>query len=505
MGDDDMAADLGSLLEVNNLDYRLAPALSVGVSRRLRYYRAHNLEYKMGDQISVTLSTGAAYVDLQSSYLQFDICLPVQNGDFHPDRVQMPAGVGYDSIINRYNLIHSSGVELDRVAGGCGSYQKVVNTHNHSAEWRAVHGESMMLRDGRGVVDGTKAGQVLSNLQGVGFETYPNVKAPKNPAWALSDDTFFANSPGAYKGEGIRVRIPLACVAGFFNHDMLLPPFLAAGLRMELFTHTQEEFFKIVTDTALAGDLSGWGENKCVIKNVTVGLETFQLTDSISRKLAQISASSGLEWNWTAVHTATTSGSANTFSYQVARALSRANNIMTVVRNDAHVNGPDKQFMDSFSSGVQYSKAIVAGSQAVVPIAGVRSGNDCTPLHYQIQLGAQYIPAAPIDSTEEALASVLKTFGAYRRTDETVGQLQPLITGYAGLDLAKPGSAASNLLSVPLESSGTLAQSGAAISAQRTAVINIKLPASNEKRHFDFFVEYSKLATCFMDTVVVRV
>ena len=59
---------------------------------------------------------------------------------------------------------------------------------------------------------------------------------------------------------------------------------------------------------------------------------------------------------------------------------------------------------------------------------------------------------------------------------------------------------------VPLESSSTLQQSGAAISAQRTAVVNMTWAKSDDTddRKIDAFVPYSKLATLFLDSVVVR-
>ena len=112
---------------------------------------------------------------------------------------------------------------------------------------------------------------------------------------------------------------------------------------------------------------------------------------------------------------------------------------------------------------------------------------------------------------KEFIHSAFKTFSQFRRSDENGGPDDTQFSGYrvtrnaADADLGQLGVAIS---CVPLESSSTLQQSGAAISAQRTAVVNMAWSGGEgaliKDRKVDAFVVYSKLATLFLDSVVVR-
>lgn len=64
---------VNSLLLVNQLDYRLAPSLSVATSRSHASYQSNQQNYSSGQILSVTMSSGEQYVNFRESYLSFNV------------------------------------------------------------------------------------------------------------------------------------------------------------------------------------------------------------------------------------------------------------------------------------------------------------------------------------------------------------------------------------------------------------------------------------------------
>jgi len=100
-------SELGSLLQINQLDYRLAPSLSVATSRSLKSYASPRQTHVLGeDQIDLVFSSGASYVDLQASYIAFDVVIA---GEPLNTDIKMPAHCSWIQLISGYRVIHSSG------------------------------------------------------------------------------------------------------------------------------------------------------------------------------------------------------------------------------------------------------------------------------------------------------------------------------------------------------------------------------------------------------------
>ena len=233
--------------------------------------------------------------------------------------------------------------------------------------------------------------------------------------------------------------------------------------------------------------------------------------------LFRSSSDTGLEWAWDAVHHSPTTTNLGNFSIQVNRALSRANAVIVKTR-------PLTAVSTSLLGQIQNSYASEPWLDPVLSNTSLlNQGIDGRVTSFQVQLGAQYIPAAAIQHPTQFLHSALKTFAQFRRNDEVGGVPLSLFTGVslsrapfpvppAAIDDTKqdetlPGLA---IAAVPLESSSTLQQSGAAISAQRTAVVNVTYAHGRAStpdsplRKIDLFIPYTKLATLFLDSVVVR-
>lgn len=558
---DPIAPDVASLMEANSLDYRIPPALSIATSRAMKSYPALNQSYEMGQTIVLVVSSGASYIDLQNSYLAFTV--KFNKGAGAPDitGVRMPAKTGYNMMFQRGVGVHSSGVEVERVNDALGEWAQIETYYNTSKEKRAIQGSlynfndssypGSVLRnttdafeeamrgywsnsvhynrpdaaDGKYTVDEFQGnfdqqGDYLDGTPSTwaGWQQKYNFHARTtlsqisqntiltNPALAINNITAFKEDDDL-SGQTVRVVIPLPELLPLFKNTLLAPSYLMAGLRIELTTYTKEHFFQCVQTTPgpAAPAEYKWNTGDTVtIEDIAINLESFSLSESIVRKLAQVSAGTGLEWNWTAVHQAASNTTLSSTAVQVNRALSRADCVIIKTRTNPNINN---QLENSFASDPWNYRGT-----ATVP----NVQHDGTMKTFQVQLGSLYIPAKPIERSVEYLHSALKTFAQFRRNDEVGGvPLWEFIGTQIGI--VSGGDTASTygnitgpalaISAVPLESSSTLQQSGLAISAQRTAVINLEWytgRSDSYPRRIDLFIPYTKLLTLMLDSVNVR-
>jgi hypothetical protein len=513
---EEMKSDMSALLEVNGLDYRLPPSLSVATSRAMKTYRAQENSYLMGKQrIHMTLSTGAAYVDLLNSYLRFDLVFPATV----PSDVRLPPHTSLANMFSQIIVTHSSGVEIERIRENLGEWIQIEEYYCKSKDRRRVEGSLYKLNDtaysshifnglsrqtaaAYGIVSGVSAatppvvtGTPVEIQRGV-----PNNIGATNP---------FSSVNSEVGGFTVRCAIPLKMLCGVFKNPNLAPSFLVAGLQIELDTYSPDRFF--ISGDYSTGAPSGTPENDSfgaedvVLRDVELEVECFQLTDSISRKLSQISAASGLEWNFTGLHTHSVQVQGSDLTMQVTRAMSRADSIIVKTRSVSDLN---VLWRDSFGSQPWVRGAKEGGGNTTDTENTGNLDLSGNMVAAQVQLGSQYIPSRALKYTEEFIHSALKTFSLFRRHDEPVGVDE---AEYSGFRVTKnAGSAADKwlyglgILAIPLESSSTLGQSGAAISAQRTANVNMTWLSSVPNRQVDLFVPHTKLATLFLDSVVVR-
>ena len=201
-------------------------------------------------------------------------------------------------------------MELDRQKESVGEYEQIKNYYEKDAHWRkTVAGALWGHRD----VDDTKrrtftpAGNLsklsITNNGGTSVAVVDAVNRHLNVDslagveidGSLTQTTTTLNDivPDQYANQypatlpantPIRVVIPFACIAPMFANSNLCPSYLCAGLRIELYTNLASKFFV----AAGAPTNSSW-----TIQNVRANMESFTLADAITRKLAQISASSG--------------------------------------------------------------------------------------------------------------------------------------------------------------------------------------------------------------------
>lgn len=510
-------ADISSLLEVNRLDYRLPPSLSIATSRAMKIYRAHQSSYPTGQQLQFTLSSGSTYVDFLNSFLKFKVKMPnVSLANANP---KFSPHAGWAQMIEQIRIVHSSGVEIDRMKSSVGEWMQLNSYYNKSEATRRTQGSLYSLNDTsrpsplvhtNELVERAKAG--LNRK----LTAAPALGELVGDALEAKDGEAFSQAVNVQNKE-FDVAIPLGELLGFFNVDLLAPSFLAAGLQIHIDMYPPQHFFVCGTDEAGVSQAptatNVWPADAVLtINQPEFHLETFTLTDSILRKLSQISASSGLEWYFDAVHQMDASTSESDYSMQITRALSRANNVIVKSRTKTNIGNTNQ---DSYGSQAWVKPVDEGGGTSDGVVNGPDSGKDGSMIAFQVQLGAQYIPSRSMAQRKEFVHSAFKTYSQFRRSDEVGGVDDVQFSGYRVT--RKTDAAATSddyhlglaISAVPLETSSTLQQSGAAISAQRTAVVNMtwkptKGGLANSTRKLDCFVVYSKLATLFLDSVVVR-
>ena len=507
-GGQDEKADISSLLEVNRLDYRLPPSLSIATSRSMKVYKSMESSYIAGSaQMQFTLSSGATYVDFLNSFLRFKVKMP-NNTVGNP---KMPAHCGWAQLIRQIRIVHSSGVEIDRTKDSVGEWIQIQNYYDRSEACRRTQGSLYSLNDTARASSLTMSGNTITRAkEGLNVsdaESKTNTTPLGDYLPSDANEAFYID--GDVSNREFDVCIPLAHLAGFFNVDLLALSFLAAGLQVHIDFYKPDHFFVTstgnngipITPTMLNPAIPWQGDLKII--SPEMHLETFTLTDSILRKLSQISSSSGLEWYFDAVHQMNHTVGESDLSMQITRALSRANNVIVKSRNAKYLGN---SLVDSYASQSWVLPTEEGGIQEDVK-------QDGTLVEFQVQLGAQYIPSRSLQTKKEVLHSSLKTFSQFRRSDEVGGVDDSQFSGIrTNLATETEGVYLSGLAvaAVPLESSSTLQQSGAAISAQRTAVVNMKWKGEAAQvsdyglRRVDAFVVYSKLCTLFLDSVVVR-
>jgi hypothetical protein len=439
---------VNSLLMVNGLDYRLPPTLSVAVSRSHASYAGNQQVYPAGGTMNVTLSSGAQYVNFRESYLHFTVNMTGLAGgneyafgshliedsvDANASKDFLPGRNGVMNCFNSFRWVHSSGTLLEEFNQDMALWNYVRDRYTLSSDKTRSHGSLMdyQMRNAEAKV--------------------------------------FRNTDSSYK-----FIVPMSSIADCFNQQQLAPSFLVAGSRVEIRLNSLlQAFVKILPleDPVPADPNAGVSYT---ISEVSCVLQQIQLTDSIVRALSNISASSGLEYPFTSIAVNHTNSANSSGSIQVSRALSRANAVIVVRRQNDSIDTRNK----------------AAYRQTFCP-------SNLLIHEYSAQLGGQTIPLSPISTQEEAYWHAMVTFGsAYDPTSCVPVSFK----NFTGNTVARVSDA---IYCVSLETSSNLNQSGAALSSQRVLVFNYKVETTTPSR-YTMFTPHVRLVTCFLDSAIVR-
>lgn len=460
---------VGQLLQVNGLDYRIPPSLSVVVSRQTARYASNAVSHREKQPVSFVFSSGSQFIDGRNSYIKFtvtaelplaDTTTTVTTGNWYTSfndpgvdpAVTQPntkANPGVCSFWNRFRLTHASGTPMDELPNHMNKLMYMKCMYGTNNDWK----------------------QAVGSLTEIGHSTDELKDSAADTVIPLNN--FHDGYTGALKFATTSVSkeyiLPLSLVSDFFDQPQLIPPFLIAGARLDLWTED-------VINVFVTNGLDDNHPTDFVITDASLNIEQYQLTDAIARQIASISSQQGLEFPYESwVHTDKITNGANVnFTAQVTRALSRANKIM-------------------MHSSVQ--KPLLADRKKLVHAATVPFTKHTSLFNIQAQLGGEYLPIQKIDTEAEAYEHALIAWNKYHSLTGTNIQY---------LNDWKYGGVAAPALT--LEGSATLTQSGAALSAQRVLLVNYVRDFTVDLGNLQhvLFTSYVRLATSFLDSVIVR-
>lgn len=249
--------------------------------------------------------------------------------------------------------------------------------------------------------------------------------------------------------------IPLNRICGLCNTRKLIPSQLAGGLRWEIQLASVEQALQSLATVPTNYEIT----------DLTMVLDTYQLADSIQKKLNQISAQSGLEFFYeTHDRTKGSISSSSKASIVVRKAVSRALSAVakTVLTDDA-----EKIAKDSFASET----------------------NDVSS--FQWRLGSLYFPNQPLRTKEEMYYYAQYAFDKVKHCSK---QNSVSLTDFTGTE---------GLTAVTLERSNVLGLSGLPLNNSRSLQLDIDY-GDPQDRDIHVYIKYLKLARVFINNVVVK-
>jgi len=401
-----------SLVNVNQLGYRMPANMSVVVNRTMSRSYANLDTYSPGGKIIVTFNTGSTYVWGRTSYLTFDV---VATG------TTPVANFGSGSAINLIDSVtvySQSGTEVDRTEG-VNLHARNQDRYTYAQDWVNNFGSVI----GYGSTEKSSTG---------------------------------ATVPVEINATTSRFCIPLSHLAGVFGGSVLMPSMLAGGLRVEI----KLAPFATALET-VSGTVDGY-----TITNASCQVDTFQLADSIQKRLMMEAASTGLEfyyetWDRTR-HNISSSNKANiTIRKSVARALSA----FAVTRETANT-------------------ALLTTDSMASEDGSLLSGMFW-------RLGSLTFPQQKLENTPEIYYYAQRAFQKVE---------SPYKMNSISLDDFKGSEA---IAAVTLERSNVLELSGLPVNNSRSLQLELDYGTA-VSRDIDIYMHYVQLARIFVNNVLVK-
>lgn len=456
------------LLSLNALQFTCKDSsLSLVTSKVHRRFNAVRLECEENNVLQYRFDCGSQFLNPATSYISFDILAGSST-------VFLIPGMDHSvlNIFDTYKFQHASGVEIE-------------NTEDYNT-WLNIREKMTKNKFYKETIGQLYKTQVRTNA-GEGQEGGRD--------WNLTP---------------LRVTIPLCLLSDMFRQNVMLPPWLMSGAIMSMRLAPAWKAFIASSSTATSYTLS----------NCHMVLDLYTLSDGTVRALADLSASSGLDIDFTSVWMEQNDQNKN---YSLVNTTSKALSQVSVVhgfpRSESAFNPAINWNWDLFATRRQI------GSSQSLGVGG-----------YYLTHGAQFLPQRPIDNVRDLYAITQQAWNVYQNnlvnntlvitnfTDGTAASTTyPTAPNIGATDAAKiawcmesiqTGIHATipfGLFSYNLERSPLLSSS-VAVSSQRplTMHMNVLAPVADPpavedtKIRFTVFLEYSKVVTVFLDSCVVK-
>lgn len=472
-------AGLRTLLNANNLDsYVLPSALSVTVARshKKSYATADTFSTDNNRTVGFRLKPGSDYIYGPDSFLTFKLAVsnlpklnpaagdPLEEKDTTASFLAATFGERGTAmnLFRSVRLTHSSGTEIE-FNDSANLLAVIKQQFERSLDWRNSKGSAMYgpyVSSGSGNQDlstGTPYGATL-NHWGASVGRYV---------------PFLKTSSPSDNSDGVDIAIPLSILSEMFNSDKLLPPYLLAGLRIEL--EIDAPWRSLVAYSAgsnvpgtgapsVPAGLTAGVQPTITISKAEMYLDSHTLTDSVQKALARMSAMEGLDMHFPSYYHQNHVMASRQSTINITKALSRVESITLMPRDQA-------QTQETQATLAQESFKAVSP----MPITS-----------WQIAIGSMFFPSHPVNSLVQSYLISQQGLSVDNRITFR--------------EFAQDGM---GIVRGQLERSQILNGSGIAISATRGATINVEGPDLNEKL-IDVFVKHTRLVTVFLDNIVVR-
>ena len=277
-----------SLLQVNNLLYKMSPALGIAARRNHRIDFAQQAQYAPSETIVYDCQTGSDFVGGKNGYLKLKVVAVGGPGDLGSGSIC--------NIINRIVVRSRTGKELTRVEN-FNLLCKNIQVWECSQEWKATAGKAQGYGTGAG-----SANVVPDDPEGKVFII---------PMWVLP------------------------C----FNQDKLLPPQLMSGCRIEITLETVATAFRKNAATTLP--------TAYIVDRPEIHWDTYDLADAYKRKIAEMASRQGLNLLHKEYFHTIVSGSDTDFNFDIKKACSKALKAMIITRSTDAVASTDYDSMGS--------------------------------------------------------------------------------------------------------------------------------------------------------------
>ena len=499
-----------SLLATNDLVYVLPPDLSVSVNQTHKNQFFQSSIYTDSQRAICIFNTGADYVDMRNSSLEFTVKMPAYAAD---GLAYLGRNGSALNLIKSITISSRSGDELARV-----NDFNLLAYHRNPLKYPKAFFETV----GQGMLHGE---YFTSSNHGQLDATYGGLTRVSIPAFMLSD---------------------------LFGYGRLFPAQLASGLRVEIEWARPDEAFLACGGATRLIAIAGGTHTKIPsyeIVNPIFALRTVQLTDATQRALNELSATNGLELVYCDYErTDRVDASTSTLHMEVRKAVSRALHCQMITRVSTAVTSEKK---DSFKSEPwdytkhQWQLGSLYYPQQPVQTTGLP--HEILPESYKHALISfdkykSMVPgkcaALPLwlnsDRTKGTMSKITnprlgndalglvttaRTFGVGREQEsktvyatfaaQASSIIEPLAVGGIDESAINPyqyGTYAEGNSSIctTLERSDLFNLSGVPINNARVLSIRADYKTPEKPRHFTAFLKYVRLARVFLNNVEVE-
>lgn len=304
-GDEKQASGSGGartgMLAVNDLNYVLAPDLSVSVNNTFKNHYFQSNEYTDTQRGICILNSGADYGDMRSSTLNFHVQLtgnPGRTGYFGKNGSAL-------NLIRQITISSRSGDEISRVSD-LNHLAATTLGYKYSQNWIRTVGQAM---------------------------GYGGFVPPSEQKQELKDQNYTLQM----------FSIPLYVLSDFFAYGRLMPAMVLAGLRIEIEWENPAIAMQIINSENPTSVAPGTAITGFKIVHPYISLRSVQLTDGTQRALNEMSAVNGLEIVYCDHERTEQFIRDSTLHLEVRKAASRALKAYLSVRPKDNVTGTTAQ------------------------------------------------------------------------------------------------------------------------------------------------------------------